>query len=223
MRSSDWAQRQIRSTWHGVPLAKPGLLAPSPTHGGWGLGPPTQPMGRVLPLNQWGLGPPTQPMGGRGGPVSVVSELISVALLLTLALGGLNADLLVVLLEGGEVFAGFGKLTLLHALADVPVDEGPLRVHEVELVVDPREDLCDGGGVADHAARAHDLRQVSARDHGRRLVIDAALEARGAPVHELDRALRLDGGNRCIDVLGDDVSAIHHTAGHILAVARGRT
>merc|ERR1719230_2141552 len=35
----------------------------------------------------------------------------------------LLAVLLVVLLEGGEVLAGLGELALLHALADVPVDE----------------------------------------------------------------------------------------------------
>eukprot|EP00966_Prymnesium_polylepis_P063579 1474807-Prymnesium_polylepis.1 len=34
--------------------------------------------------------------------------------------------------------AHLGELALLHALADVPVDEGALGVHEVELVVDAR-------------------------------------------------------------------------------------
>ena len=35
--------------------------------------------------------------------------------LLAFALGRLGADLLVVLLEGGEVLAGLGELALLHA------------------------------------------------------------------------------------------------------------
>ena len=36
---------------------------------------------------------------------------------------------------------------------------------------------------------------------------------------ELDGALGLDGGDRGADVLGDDVTAVNHAAGHVLAVA----
>ena len=68
-------------------------------------------------------------------------------------------------------------------------------------------------GVRDHAASAHDLGQVSARHHRWRLVVDAALEARGAPVHELNGALGLDGGHGGVHVLG------HHIA-LVLRVAR---
>merc|ERR1712137_1314337 len=78
-------------------------------------------------------------------------ELITIALLLTLTLSGLNADLLVVLLEGSQILTGLRELTLLHTLTDVPVDEGTLGVHKIELVVDPGEDLGNGGGVGDHA------------------------------------------------------------------------
>merc|ERR1712139_758390 len=67
--------------------------------------------------------------------------LLTEVLLLALALGGLGGYLLVVLLESSEVLTGFGELTLLHTLTDVPVDEGTLGVHEVELVVDAGEDL----------------------------------------------------------------------------------
>merc|ERR1719198_2944299 len=73
--------------------------------------------------------------------------LLAEVLLLALALGGLGADLLVVLLEGSKILASLGELALLHALADVPVHEGTLGVHEVELVVDARESLGDGRGV----------------------------------------------------------------------------
>merc|ERR1719405_443799 len=120
--------------------------------------------------------------------------LLAEVLLLALALGGLGA-------------------ALLHALADVPVDEGALGVHEVELVVDARERLADGRRVGDHADGAHDAGQVAAGDDRGRLVVDAALEARRAPVDELDRALGLDRGDRGVDVLGDDVAAVHEAAG----------
>merc|ERR1719465_230749 len=141
------------------------------------------------------------------------TDLILLALLLALALGRLGADLLVVLLEGSEVLAGLAELALLHALADVPVHEGALGVHEVELVVDARVELGDRGRVGHHRDGAHDLGEVTARHDGRGLVVDAALEAGRAPVDELDGALRLDGGDGGVDVLGDDVAAVHrHTA-----------
>mmetsp|Transcript_76367 Transcript_76367/g.172666 ORF Transcript_76367/g.172666 Transcript_76367/m.172666 type:complete len:213 (-) Transcript_76367:300-938(-) len=98
--------------------------------------------------------------------------------------------------------------------------ERALGVHQVKLVIDAGEDLRDGSGVADHAAGAHDLGEITTWHHRRRLVVDAALEARGAPVDELDRALRLDGGHGCVHVLGHDVAAVHHAAGHVLAMAR---
>ena len=54
--------------------------------------------------------------------------LLAEVLLLAFALGGFGTDLLVVLLEGGKVLTGLGELALLHALADVPVDERTLGV-----------------------------------------------------------------------------------------------
>ena len=47
-------------------------------------------------------------------------------------------DLLVVLLERGEVLASLGELALLHALADKPVHKRALRVEQVKLVVEVR-------------------------------------------------------------------------------------
>merc|ERR1719277_325272 len=98
-------------------------------------------------------------------------ELITIALLLALTFGGLNANLLVILLEGGQILTSLGELTFLHTLTDVPVDEGTLGVHKIELVVDTGEDLGDGGTVGDHAHSAHDLGQVATGDDGRGLVV----------------------------------------------------
>uniref|UniRef100_J3N776 Uncharacterized protein n=1 Tax=Oryza brachyantha TaxID=4533 RepID=J3N776_ORYBR len=116
------------------------------------------------------------------------SNLVVVTLVAVVTLIKLGADLLVVLLQRGEVLAGLGELPLLHALANVPVDEGALGVHEVELVVDAGEHLDDAGGVGDHAHGPLHLGQVTAGDDAGRLVVDAALEPRRAPVHELDGA-----------------------------------
>merc|ERR1712160_172351 len=82
------------------------------------------------------------------------------ALLLGLSLGGLDADLLVILLKGGEILTGLGEFSLLHALSDVPMDEGSLGVHEIELVVNAGEDFGNGGRVGDHADGAHNLGEL---------------------------------------------------------------
>ncbi len=63
------------------------------------------------------------------------------------------------------------------------------------------------------------LGQVTTGHHSGGLVVDAALKASGAPVHELDGPLGLDGGHSCIDVLGYNITTVHQTASHVLAVA----
>ncbi|BAS83000.1 Os03g0219350, partial [Oryza sativa Japonica Group] len=87
-----------------------------------------------------------------------------------------GADLLVVLLQRGEVLPGLGELPFLHPFAHVPVHERALGVHEVELAVDPREHLRHRRVVADHAHRPPHLRQVPSRHRRRRLVVYPALE-----------------------------------------------
>ena len=98
--------------------------------------------------------------------------------------------------------------------------EGALGVHQVELVVQAGPGLGDGGGVGQHADGAGDLGEIAAGHHGRRLVVDAHLEAGRTPVDELDAALGLDGGDGGVDVLGDNVATVEHAASHVLAVAR---
>merc|ERR1719333_1887791 len=100
------------------------------------------------------------------------------------------------------------------------MDESALAVHEIKFVINAGEHFSNGSTVADHAASTHDLRQIAARNHCGRLVVDAALEACGAPVDELDGALGLNRCDRSIHILGHDVTAIHHAASHVLAVTR---
>merc|ERR1711896_52430 len=99
------------------------------------------------------------------------------------------------------------------------MDEGSLGVHEIELVIDSGEDLSDGGRVGDHADGSHDLGEVATGHDSGGLVVDTALEASGAPVDELDGSLGLDGGNGGVDVLGDNVTSVHHAAGHVFTVS----
>mmetsp|Transcript_22052 Transcript_22052/g.62863 ORF Transcript_22052/g.62863 Transcript_22052/m.62863 type:complete len:210 (-) Transcript_22052:957-1586(-) len=150
---------------------------------------------------------------------SSIHSFVALELLFFLSCGGLDADLLVVLLEGRQILTRLGELTLLHTLAHIPVDEGAFGVHEVELVVHSREDLADGSRVGYHATRSHHFCEVPARDDCGRLVVDAALEAGGAPVDELDGALGLHRRNGRIHVLGHHITTVHEAAGHVLAVA----
>jgi len=141
------------------------------------------------------------------------------ALLLSLSLGGLDSDFLVILLEGSEILTGLGELSLLHTFSDVPMDEGTLGVHKIEFVINAGEDLGDSGRVGDHAHGAHNLGKITTGDDGRGLVVDSTLETGGAPVDELDGALGLDGGDSGVDILGDDITSVHKAAGHVFTVA----
>src|SRR3990167_7740873 len=121
-------------------------------------------------------------------------------LVLTLVFGfafsGVDSDFFVVLLEGSEIFTSMGKFAFLHTFSDVPVDEGSLCVHQVELVVESGEDFGDGGGVGDHAHGSHGCGKVSSWKIGWWFVVDTALETSWAPVDELDGSLGLDGVKR---------------------------
>ena len=141
------------------------------------------------------------------------------AFLFALSLGGLDTDFFVILLESSEILTSLGELTFFHTLTDVPVDEGSLGVHKIELVVNSGEDLSDGSGVGDHASSSHDLGEVTTWDDGWWLVVDTALEAGWAPVDELDGSLGLDGGDSGVDILGDDITSVHETASHVLSVS----
>ena len=137
-----------------------------------------------------------------------------------LIIAAVDANFLVVFLEGGGVLARLAELSLLHSFADVPVDEGALGVEEVELVVQTGPGLGDGGGVGEHTHCALHLCEVAAGHDGGWLVVDADLESGGAPVDELNGPFGLDGSDGSVDVLGRHVAAEEHTAGHVLAVAR---
>jgi len=145
--------------------------------------------------------------------------LLSEVLFLALTFGGLGSDLLVILLEGGEILTGLGELSFLHTLTDVPMDEGSLGVHEIELVINSGEDLSDGSGVGDHADGSHDLGEITTWNDGWWLIVDTALETGWAPVDELNGSLGLDGGDGGVDILWDDITSVHEAAGHVFTVS----
>ncbi|RUS83141.1 hypothetical protein EGW08_009088, partial [Elysia chlorotica] len=139
---------------------------------------------------------------------------------------GVVANLQVVLLQRGQILPGLDELRLVQPLAHVPVDEGALGEHEVELVVDARPDLSDGGRVAEHDGGASHCGQVSARHGGRRLEVDAHLkpqtdlESRGAPLDKPDGARGLERGDGGIHVCRTHISTVQHSTRHVLAPSR---
>jgi hypothetical protein len=136
-----------------------------------------------------------------------------------LGFDGVDSDFFVILLEGGKIFSGLGELTFFHTLTDVPVNEGSLGVHEIELVVKSSPGLGDGGGVGEHADGSLDLGKIATGDDGWWLVVDTDLETSWAPVDELDGSLGLDVGDGGVDVLGDNVTSEEEAAGHVLAMS----
>lgn len=99
------------------------------------------------------------------------------------------------------------------------MDEGSLGVHKIELVVKSGEDFSNSGRVGNHANSSHDLSKITTGNDGGGLIVNTDLETSGAPVDELDGSLGLDGGNGSVDILGDDVTSVHHRASHVLTVS----
>merc|ERR1719282_1864353 len=131
-------------------------------------------------------------------------ELLVLSLLVARALG---EHIQVVLLEEAQVLAGLGELALLHTLANVPVDEGALGVHQVELGDQAlREDAADGDVVRDHHDVPWGVGDVVALDADRGLVVEANLETGGAPVDEGDLVVGLDPLRDLVGLLGADVA-----------------
>jgi hypothetical protein len=99
------------------------------------------------------------------------------------------------------------------------MNEGSLGVHKIELVIKSGEDFGNSGGVGDHANSSHNLSQITSWDDSWWLVVNTSLETSWAPVDELDGSLGLDGGNSGVDILGDDITSVHHAAGHVFTVS----
>ena len=98
------------------------------------------------------------------------------------------------------------------------MDESTLGVHQVKLVVKSCPSFSNSSSVAQHTHGTLDLGQVTTWHNSGWLVVDADLETSWTPIDKLDGSLGLDGGNSGVDVLGDDVTSVQHTASHVLAV-----
>jgi len=148
------------------------------------------------------------------------SKLVSFhSFFFSLSLGGFNTDFFVILFQGSQVFSGFGEFSFLHTFSDVPMHEGSLGVHKIELVINSWEYFSNGSWVGDHAHSSHDFGKITSWYYSGWLIVDTTFEASWAPIDELDSSLGLDGGNSSIHILGDDVSSVHKTASHVFTMS----
>merc|ERR1719357_420657 len=131
-----------------------------------------------------------------------------------------KTNLLIILLKSSKVLTSFRELSLFHTLPNIPVNEGPLGVHEVKLVVQPSPGLSNSCGVGEHADCTSNLCLIPSWHNGWWLVVDANLESCGTPVNKLDAPLGLDGCDGSVHVLGDHISSVEKTACHVLAMTR---
>ncbi|GER50482.1 complement C3 [Striga asiatica] len=118
----------------------------------------------------------------------------------------LSSNLLIILLQSSQILPGLRELTFLHTLTHIPMHKRALRVHQIKLVVNPREHLSNASRVRNHAHSPLHLGKVSTWDHSRRLVVDATLEASRAPVDKLDGPLGFDGGHSCVYIFRDHIT-----------------
>jgi len=51
------------------------------------------------------------------------------------------------------------------------------------------------------------------------LIVDTNFESGGAPINELDGSFGFNGGNRSVNILGDNISSVHHGTSHIFSVS----
>jgi len=87
-------------------------------------------------------------------------------------------------------------------------------------VIQSRENFGNSSRVGNHADGSHDLGQVSTGNNGRGLIVDSDFETSRAPVNELDGSFSFNGGNRGVNVFRDNISSVHHGAGHVFSVSR---
>merc|ERR1719219_2755906 len=146
--------------------------------------------------------------------------LIFFSFFFAFAFYGVDTDLFVILLKGGQILTSFGEFTFFHTFTDVPMDESSLGVHKIELMIKTSPCLSNGGGVAQHAHGTLYLGKITTWYNSRWLVVDTDFETSWAPIDKLNGTLGFDGCNGCVDILGDNISTVQHTTSHVFSMTR---
>ena len=131
----------------------------------------------------------------------------------------LNSHLLVIFLKSCQVFSCFWKFSFLHSFTDIPMNECSFCIHEIEFVIESRKDFSNCCCVWDHATSSHNFGQVTTRDNSWRLIVDSDLETCWTPINKLNCSFCFDCCNSSVDILGHNISSVHHRAGHIFSMS----
>merc|ERR1711955_86223 len=150
--------------------------------------------------------------------MSVRENLIFFSFFFAFAFYGVDTDLFVILLKGGQILTGFGEFTFFHTFTDVPMDESSLGVHKIEFMIKTSPCFSNGCCVAQHADSSLYFSKIATRYNSWWLVVDSDLETSWAPIDELDGSLGLDGCNGSVDILGDNITTVQHAASHVFSV-----
>ena len=95
-----------------------------------------------------------------------------------------------------------------------------LGVHQVKFVIESSPRFGYGRRIAQHAQRSLHFGQIPAGHHRRRLIIQAHLEPRRAPVDKLYRPLCLYGRYGGAHIFAHHIASVQHATRHVFAVAR---
>uniref|UniRef100_T1JN73 Uncharacterized protein n=1 Tax=Strigamia maritima TaxID=126957 RepID=T1JN73_STRMM len=97
--------------------------------------------------------------------------------------------------------------------------ESSFSVHQIKLMIQSRPSFSNGRSIRQHADSTLHLGQIASWDDGRRLIINADLEAGGTPIDKLDGPLGLNGRDGRIDVFRHDVSTVQQATSHVFAMS----
>merc|ERR1711931_435348 len=100
------------------------------------------------------------------------------------------------------------------------MDEGSLGVHKIELMVETGPCFSNGCSVAQHAQCTLYFSKITTWHNSWWLVVDTHFETSWAPINELNGTFGLDGCDSGIDIFGDDITTVQHTASHVLSMTR---
>merc|ERR1711981_645589 len=150
---------------------------------------------------------------------SLGQYLIFIAFITSFNISGINSNFFVILFEGSQILTGFGEFTFFHTFSDVPVDECPLGVHKIKLMIKTSPGFSNSSGVRQHTNSTLNLGKITTWYYSWWLVVNSDLETSWTPVDKLNRSLSLNSSNGSVDILGNNIASVQKTASHVFSVS----
>ena len=103
-----------------------------------------------------------------------------------------------------KLFERYWQLIVISS--SLPVDESPLGVHKIKLMIKTSPCFSNSSGVRQHANGTLDLGKITTWYYSWWLIVDSDLETSWTPVDKLNRSLSLNSSNGSIDILGNNIA-----------------